>query len=379
MTGAPVPRRRLAVLALVVVVALALPLGTGVAAARSFQGAAGTVVVERGETYRSIDGVAGAVVVRGTVTGDVTGAAGSVYVAGPGRVEGDVAVAAGTVGVDGTVEGDVRASGGTVEVGDGARVGGDFDAGAGSVSVNGTIDGNARIGADRLVLGPNASVGGVLRYDAGTFRRAPGATVAGGIVRDPNLGRGVGTGPVGFRTPAWLGTAYGLLANLLLGVVLLAAFPTFSTRVAERVADAPVASGGVGLLALVGVPIALVVVAITIVGIPLALVGGLAFAIGVWVGIVYGQYAVGAWTLGIFGRESRWLALVVGLVGFALLGAVPVLGGLFDLLALVLGLGALALGLRDAYRDGGRGGETGTGGRQTTLDEVAGDRSVAQD
>jgi len=58
--------------------------------------------------------------------------------------------------------------------------------------------------------------------------------------------------------------------------------------------------------------------------------------------------------------------IVVGLVGFALLGAVPILGGLLELGALLLGLGALVIGLRDAYRR--RSGD-GPADRQSTLDE----------
>jgi hypothetical protein len=127
-----------------------------------------------------------------------------------------------------------------------------------------------------------------------------------------------------------------------------------------------VRTGGVGLLALVGVPVGLVLLVITLVGIPLAVVGAVAFAGAVWAGLVYGQYAVGVRALAAVDREGRWSALVVGLVGFALLGAVPILGGLLELGALLLGLGALVLGLREAYRR--RSGDR-PADRQSTLDE----------
>lgn len=358
--------RRIATLALVGM--LLLSVGTGVVTAQSFEGASGTVVVEEGETYDGIDGVAGSIVVYGTVTGDVTGAAGDIHVAETGRVEGSIEAAAGAIRVDGTVVGDVSVGGGRVSVRDTAHIGGDLDVGAGSLSVDGRIDGDVRAGAETIVIGPNANVGGEFRYDADNFAQDPAATVDGGVVEDSDLRGGTGGMRGAFSVPAWLVTVYGLLANLLLGVLLLAVFPSFSSEVASRVADEPVKSGGVGLLSLIGVPIALALVAITIVGIPLAIVGAIAFGAAIWVGVVYGQYAVGAWTLGLAGVDNRWLALLVGLVGFAILGMIPILGGLLDLIALLLGLGAFALGLLAVYRARG---DRGTRSRETTPDDAS--------
>lgn len=363
-------RRRVAVAVLALVVLLAA--GPSIAAAQSFQGASDTVVVERGETYDSIEGLAGTIIVRGTVTGDVSTAAGTVHVTESGTVEGDVAAAAGTVRIDGTVGGDVSAAAGTLTVAETGRIGGNLDAGAGYVGLDGAVDGSVRAGAETIVLGPTANIGGDVRYDAQTFTRAPEATVGGQVVRDDTIGQQAGPsfGPV----PTWLGALYGLLANLLLGAFLLALFPAFSERVADTVADQPARSGGVGLLVLVLVPVVLVLLAVTIVGIPLSVLGAFVFGVTVWVAVVYGQYAVAAWALGYADTDSRWLALVAGLVAFAILGAVPVLGGLLELIAFLLGLGALSLALRDAYT--GRQREE-TGGRQTTLEESTGDTSTA--
>ncbi|SFC08969.1 protein CcmA, bactofilin family [Halobiforma haloterrestris] len=366
-------RRRSAVL--VLVAALSLSLGTGVVAAQSFEGVSGTVVVEDGETVDGIDGVAGSVVVRGTVTGDISGAAGSIHVVEGGTVEGSIEAAAGSLRIDGDVGGDVAVGGGHVDVSETGRIGGDLEAGSGYLSVDGTIDGDVRAGAETIVLGPNADVGGEFRYDADSFTEDPDATVANGVVQDPGIGDDVGGIGGGFTVPDWVGTVYGLLANLLLGAILLAVFPVFSSGVAGRVADGPVASGGVGFLTLIAVPITLAAAAITIVGIPLAILGAFAFGLAIWVAAVYGQFAVASWALGLAGADNRWLALVVGLVAFALLGLVPILGGLLEFVALLLGLGALAFGLRDAYR-ARRGGPAG--GRQSTLDEV-GDESAGSE
>jgi len=225
--------------------------------------------------------------------------------------------------------------------------------------------------AESVVLGPSATVGGSVRYDAESFARAPGATVEGSVVRDERLGETVGPD---LTVPGWLGALYGLLANFLLGVILLAVFPGFSARVAAGVTDRPARTAGIGLLTLFVVPLVLLLAALTIVGIPLSLVGAVGFAALVWVAVVYGQYALGVWVLSFTDRDSRWLALAGGLAGVTVLGAVPVLGALLDLAVFLLGLGALVLALRAAYE---RRGEETAGGRQTTLDEVTGDTSAA--
>ena len=360
-------------LALTLGLTLVLSLAPGVVAAEPLQGAGGTVVVGPDETYDSVEAVAGTVIVRGTVTGDVSAAAGTVHITERGQVQGDVSAAAGTVRIDGRVGGDVSAAGGSVEIGESATIGGTLESGAGYLAIDGTVEGDVTAGAETIVLGPGATIGGELRYDAETLTRDPGATVAGGVVRDDSL-QSLGPGFAGLTLPTWVGVVYGLLANLLLGAILLALFPAFSTRVAAEATERPLRAGGVGLLTLVAVPLALVLVAVTIVGIPLSLVGALVFGLTVWVAVVYGQYAVGSWALDLVDRPNRWAALVVGLVGFAILGAIPIVGGLFELLAFLLGMGALVLTLRESYRH--RRGETDHG-RQRTLEESGGDASTA--
>jgi cytoskeletal protein CcmA (bactofilin family) len=339
----------------VVVVALVLlvPLGTTVAAAQSLDGAVGSIVVEDGETVDGIDRVAGTIVVRGTVTGDLSGVAGSVRITESGEVDGDVDVSAGSVVVAGTVDGSVQAAAGSFDVAESGHVRGDLDVGAGYVRVDGTVGGDVRAGGGSVVIGSNADVAGEFRYDAEEFTQSPEAVIDGGVVEDPNLGTNGGMDTGESPLPQWFGSVYSLAASLLFGGVLLAAFPRFSESVASRVTDDPIVSGGVGLGALIAVPIALAVIAITIIGIPLAIAGIGLFVLAVWTAVVYGKYAVGAWVLGLVDLDSRWLALVVGLVGFALLGLLPIVGGLIEFLALLAGLGALALGLRDRYRASG--------------------------
>lgn len=336
-------RAFVALVALLVVTSLF----AGVAVAQETR-SGNTVVVEEGETVGDLTAFAGTVVIQGTVDGDLEAFGGDVLV--EGEVTGNVDAFAGNVRITGEVAGEVSAAAGNVVVAEGATVG-SLSAAAGNVAVEGTVAGDVDAFAGSVTLGPEASIEGDLTY-GGELNQHPDAEVAGTVTEEsPAAPTPLGEVPA---LPPWLGPLYWTLVNLLLGAVLLAVFPRFSDGVAATARAETLKSGGVGLVALVGIPVALVLVAVTVVGIPLSVAGGFAFALALWVASVYGRFAVGAWLLSLADAENRWVALVVGLLVVLLVGLVPLLGGLVELLVLLLGLGALSLALYDRYDDRGR-------------------------
>ncbi len=340
MNVPPHVRRVAPVVALLLVVLAVVPAPT-LAATRT----GGTVTVEAGETIDGdLEAFGGNVVVHGTVDGDLDAFAGNVRILG--EVTGDVEAAAGNVVVSGTVGGNVSAAGGNVQIGPNATIGGSFEAGAGTVTIQGEIGDGARIGASQIVVGPGASIGGDLEYD-GELTQAPGAAIGGEVVRNPDLEVGGSAVPA---IPGYVFDVFFVLTNLLVGALLLLVFPGFSRGLAERTEDRPGLTALVGVAVLVASPFALLLVAVTIIGLPLAVAGLALYLLAIWLGILYGRYVLGAWLLGLIDRENRWAALLLGVLLMALLTEIPVLGGLLDLVVLVGGLGALALGVVAAYR-----------------------------
>lgn len=63
----------------------------------------------------------------------------------------------------------------------------------------------------------------------------------------------------------------------------------------------------------------------------------------------HGRFAVGTWLLSLADAENRWAALIVGLFVVLLVDLIPFLGGLVELIVLLLGLGALSLALYNRY------------------------------
>lgn len=314
-----------------------------------------TYVVEAGETVDGLEVVGATVVVRGTVNGDLSGLAADVTVAETGVVTGDVNVAAANVDIAGRVDGDVSAAGASVVLAETAVVGGEFRVGAADVTIAGTVAGNVVVGADTIRVAETAVVGGDLRYD-GDISGAEDAAVAGSVVRDESIG-GVNVG-VGVDVAPWVvdGTlaVYGFIANLVLGAVLLLVLPGFSRAVADRAVTDPLRSGGVGLLAIVAVPVVLVLLALTLVGIPFAVAGAVLFGLFAWVALVYGRFALGSWLVARTGGDNRWVALTVGLLLGTLFGLLPIVGGLIDGVVSLVGLGALVLVLYARSNRGSR-------------------------
>jgi hypothetical protein len=345
MVGRNTLQRFAVVVLITLVVCLTVP---ATVAAQTDGQTGGTIVVQEGKTVDSLEAFGGSVVVRGTVTGDVSAVGGDVRIERTGEVGGDLEAAGGSVTIAGTVDGDADVGAGSLTVTESGTIGGTLMAGVGSATIDGTIEGDAEIGAETIRLGESASIAGDLRYDGDLEGNTD--AVAGEIEEDPSLG--VDVAPTIQPFASWLFTVYVLALNLLLGVALLALFPRFSDGVADRVATGPLRSGLVGLVVLVGGPILLIALAITVVGIPLSMIGGFVFALLLWVGVVYGRFAVAAWLLSLVGLGNRWLALVVGLIAGALLSRlpIPIVGETINLLVLLLGLGALVRGLVGHWR-----------------------------
>jgi len=347
--------RRLAVLVVVVLALAAVP----VVSAQTVE-SGGTVTIPPDTTREgNISATAGTVIVEGTLDGNLEGFAGSVLITG--TVTGDVEAVAGSVTISGTVEGDVEAAAGAVTVSQGGRVGGSLRAGTGSLTVEGTVEGDVEAGAETLTVGETATIGEDLRYDAETVSIADGAAISGTVERvdevSVDVGLPFGGGFDGPLFPPGFFAVFGFLVNALLGVALLLAAPGFACRVTDTGTSETRKSAGVGLLALVGIPVGLVVLAVTVVGIPLSIAGFVTYLLVLWVAFVYGALVVGTWLLDRGGYESRWGALAVGLLVPAVASLLP-LGWVVTLAYLLVGLGAFALAALALRR-----GESGGNGR----------------
>ncbi len=332
--------------------------------------AAGTVTVD-GTIAGSLIAAGGTVRVTGTVERDVMVSGGTVTISGP--VMGSVRVAGGTLNLSGPVAEDVVAAGSTLDVSPAAtigrdlvvgggtvtvagRVGRDVTAGVGTLDLRGRVERNVRAEVTNLRLERGASVGGSLDYASDNAAQIDsGATVSGSVTHSPpnRTAQPTAAQRVAGALVGWIRLMIGLF---VLGLLVLLPFGAFSRRASDAIGGAPLATLGLGLAVLIGVPIVALIVfvlGLLVGGWPLSL-GALALlAIAMAVGYVLAALFVGRSGLRLLGQPEvhPLLALLVGLVLLTAVGLVPFLGGLIGLAAVVFGLGALTLTLVRSWRE----------------------------
>lgn len=337
-----------------------------------------SATVARDESVNSSVYLAGSTVtVAGTVKGDVYCAGQTIDITG--TVEGDVMCAGQTVSITGTVAGNIRvagqtvtlagpvghnvtAFGQTVSLGNGSTVTGDVTAFAQTLQLSGKIGRdlvgggqaatlfgevarNANISGENITLVGGSRIGGDFDYTSrGQAAVASTAVVAGQTARhDPPKQSEVQVDTAAAR--AW-STVYWFGAMFVLGLLLLACVPrTFKTADSTMVSQ-----GGWALLAGIGAlimtPIVAILLFVTVLGIPAAIALLLLWVVAMMTGTVYSGYSVGRWVI----MQAKWkikalrvTSLALGLLIFALVMLVPIVGGLLFFVAFVWGLGGIVL------------------------------------
>jgi cytoskeletal protein CcmA (bactofilin family) len=312
------------------------------------------------------------VVIDGTVNGDVYAAGNTITIRG--TVNGDVIAGGQTIIIEGKVRDHVRAAGQSIQL-NGASVGAGLSAFGQTVTVDAkstigggvivaaqtaqlrasiahgitgaaqdlTIDnvvtGDVNVAVKSLVVGSNAVVNGKISYRAEDDAQVdPAAKLVGGsekLAPPPK-------NPDSDRGRSMLFVIVTLLASFVTGAVLLRLVPRPVAMAAGRVRERLWASLGIGLVALiVAVPLA-ILLSVTLVGLPLGLMALGAFVVSVYLSHLVVALVVGNWILELINSNtSRYLALAVGLVVLAIVGLVPVIGGIVGGMVVLVGLGAI--------------------------------------
>ena len=302
--------------------------------------------------------VAGSVV---TVNGDVSGgvlAAGSTLNLN-GAVKESLRVAGGTVILEGAVGGDVLVFGGNVVLGTKSIVTGDVIVFGGSLDLKGSVLGSikksyagnvnlgglvagdvtfSRVGA--LVVNTDAVVGGSLKYSSqneGTVSTS--AKIAGKTEFTKVVAKN--------QVSAFVPNLGSLLFGLAMAFVTIMAFillaPKFAKNLVNNVLVNPWAKLGIGFLALVVAPLAMIALAITIFG--LGIMGYLAmvyFVLITLAGTVSAIFA-GSYAWKLVRKEQDyvidWKTAAIGVALVAVAKLIPIIGWLaaFVLFLVVFG------------------------------------------
>jgi cytoskeletal protein CcmA (bactofilin family) len=344
--------------------------------------------------------VGNVVAVNGTITGDLLAAANTVIINGH-VADARVGGAAVQLGPEAVLGGDLLAGGGSLELQRGSTVGADMLFGAGQVLFDGAVARDIVGGAGRLQL--RGAIGGDANIDVGGSNEPivmppiasnsavavpqvpPGLTIGEGAqiagtlryrsTTDATIDPAARMGEVSATvapatTPAPVNPLWGWLRHLaalaIIGLLLLWLAPIWARRMADEIEAAPVTTLGWGLvamgvwvLALIAVLLAMIAVAVLAgiltlgrlvalsIGVGLLLEGLLTAGLLIYMGYVAQAIVallVGRLLLARFApawNERPFAPLLLGLVIYIALTALPFVGWLVGLGVALLGLGAL--------------------------------------
>ncbi|MCL5950424.1 MAG: hypothetical protein M1132_01660 [Chloroflexi bacterium] len=252
-----------------------------------------------------------------------------------------------------TVSRDIVSFGGDLVLEEGTHVGNDIVIFGGNADISGLVDHGVVVFGGTATLEPGAVVEGTVAAIGGSTNVKQGATVRGGITN------GAGTSFRGFPYPIWYSFASGVtgimfgfvrgvvtaLALAALGALTVVFLPNETRRVSDVAEKSALPSLGVGCLTLLVAPMLTILLVIVIIGIPFAFLLLLALAVAWLFGWVALGRFVGEKVLEGFKVHGILpiVAVIVGVILLAVLGAVPILGWLISLFVGMLGLGAVIL------------------------------------
>src|SRR5215208_1968228 len=335
------------------------------------------------------------ITVDGTVEGDLIAAGRSVEIRG--TVEDDARIAGQTLllGEGAEVEDDLIAAGFSLQNMPDSAVGGTLLYAGYQALLQGTVDEDASVAANGLELGgevganvdaevdgedggpppflfaqqaaapavdsgltltDSAVVGGDLTYESSTEARIdPGAQIEGQVIGEKRPAEEVEDTYT--FADAVFDQLRSFVALLLVGLILIWIAPNWVRRRAGTVLDRPLASlgwGVLGLVAFLALVLAVILGLLTLGGlvaliVVLGLLAEVVLALIFWISTNYLAQIVVSFLAGVLlvepvrpGRgRGRVLPLVVGLILYVILRAIPVLGLIVSLAVVLLGLGAL--------------------------------------
>jgi len=294
------------------------------------------------------------VIVNGRVGGDVLGFSQNMQI--NGRVDGNVRTWSQSVTIVGSVAKNVLAGADTLEIDPKGTVGGSITAFAGQVSLDGSV------GRDVLAKGGHFSldnkIGGNLEVSAGDISIGSNAQIAGGMTykgdKAPKIDSGAKiTGPVQAKYEKHVSKyetsryywhiLLSWAASLLFGLALILAIPAFYSDVL-RALDRMGMSGGMGFLAVAGVPFAAFIACITIVGLAVGIATVLLYCIGLYSAHVFVGGWIGRKILGeASGSGAMFGRLALGLAILSAVRVVPWVGTIVAAIVVLWGAGAIAV------------------------------------
>jgi hypothetical protein len=254
-------------------------------------------------------------------------------------------------GNDVDVDGDAEITGNAIAFGESVglegRVGRDVIGGGSRVTIGGTVEGDVEGFASSMRLLPTARITGDVTAHVdtvGDLNVADGAVVGGNTTEDL-FERGpfeqrVRRNPY-YTFGFYVSQVVRLGAAFVTGLVLLWLFPALRDVTLPTVV-AVLRSGGIGLAAMVTLPVAAFLVCLTVVGLPVGILTFILGAIGLYLSKTVLAFVIGRSLFRDPANPPHYaVALLAGLAIVIVAINIPVIGGLASFLLTIVGFGII--------------------------------------
>ncbi len=221
---------------------------------------------------------------------------------------------------------------------------------AANVVLSGTYNGDISVRAANLTITPAARINGNLFYATASVKGLEHADIQGTVTQiqidapEREMQRLAETMKK-IATAASIGYWFLSLAGIILtGILLHAFFPGITGHVLSTMSDASRASIGTGFTALVAVPVASLLLALTVAGIPVAAICMVSYGVLLYISQAYSSMWLGKKILhrnNLPQRPASIPDLLSGALTLWIIGIIPVLGWLLNLFLCMLAMGAL--------------------------------------
>ncbi len=313
------------------------------------------------EVYGDLYILGGSVTVNSTIKEDLVIGGGKVTVIGD--VMGDLRIAGGQVSVYGNVGDDIVVAGGQVDIGKGSTVGGSLVSGAGMLTVDGNIKEDIRGGMgglflngtvgkdvivtveDSLVISENAKIKGDLKYSSLIEATIPENVVSGEIAFNKFERESI---LEDLTYIFFVQKILSFISSLILAGLLIFFASKALMKAAKITRENIFRAFGVGLLTVIVAGIACIILMITVVGIPIGLIMLATFVIILYLSKIF----VSVWLAGYVlnynkkvlpSRLKLFLWASVAILAYYLVGMIPYVGWVVNLVLFLIGVGTIVL------------------------------------
>ena len=331
---------------------------------------AGDIVEIYGVVNGDVVVAGGQLLINGVINGDLLAAGGSISLSG--EIAQDARIAGGQLLINGKIGRNLTAVGGNIEVAESAEIAGGAIFAGGNVTVEAPIGGEMYVGAGNLTLANQ--VDGNVQAVVGTLRLTSNAKINGDFTfysdEDPLIDESaIVSGTITKRDPPQDFRSFdtddikgfgsgarssfklaSFLTTLVFGLLMIRFVPNYTKGVAYTVRDKIWKSLGYGLLSLILIPVVAFILLITVIGFPIGLLFVFSYVFYIYLAKIFIAVCIGDYLYEKLGRnKTQYLPYVLGLVVYYVLTWIPIIGGLVNLVVLLLGLGAAVLYCRVNY------------------------------